>query len=103
MAKPGMHDQVIQRHAVICANGQPGTTAHFEQKLSKPALKVVLHGNEMLNSMSRLDYGKPTSIEHNQKIKIIGRLTDDSLVHARLHYDAVHRRQPLPSLAEPGP
>lgn len=98
-----MHEQVQQRHSVICAEGQPGHTAPQEPQLSKAALQVILYRNEALDPMSRLDYGKHTSIEHNQKIKIVGRLTEESLLNARRYYDAVHRRQILPSLAEPGP
>lgn len=66
-----------EKHAVIYMRGsQPGMKKQ-EPKMTKEALEVEpAKPDQKLDPMSRLNFGKVYTVEHNVKVMPVGKITD---------------------------
>ncbi|OJJ01723.1 hypothetical protein ASPVEDRAFT_130660 [Aspergillus versicolor CBS 583.65] len=77
VAKPNVDPYT---HAIVYPRGTPPIQAANEPRMVKEPLEVALELlDETLNPMSRLDFGKVHTVEHNVKVLPIGRITSRSM------------------------
>lgn len=68
------------KHAVIYMRGSEPATKKHEPKMSKEPLEVEpAQPDQKLDPMSRLNFGKVYTVEHNVKVLPVGRITDRSI------------------------
>ncbi|KAJ5156653.1 hypothetical protein N7492_009456 [Penicillium capsulatum] len=68
------------KHAIIYMSGGRPMTKNGEPKMAKEALEVEpARPDQKLDPMSRLNFGKVYTVEHNVKILPVGRLTEASM------------------------
>ncbi|KAJ5595259.1 uncharacterized protein N7459_001467, partial [Penicillium hispanicum] len=78
VAKPGVDRS---KHAIIYMRGAHPVTRPSEPKMTKEPLEVEpAKGDQKLDPMSRLNFGKVYTVEHNVKVLPVGRITDGSLI-----------------------
>lgn len=67
-------------HAIVYPRGTPPIQGANEPRMVKEPLEVAIELlDETLNPMSRLDFGKVHTVEHNVKVLPIGRITSRSM------------------------
>ncbi|KAL9579632.1 MAG: hypothetical protein Q9212_004999 [Teloschistes hypoglaucus] len=74
-------------HTIIYTGNQAPRRLPEEKGMNKAPLKVIPVGpEEMLDPMSRINIGKPYSVEWNNKVKPIGRLDHSSRLQLRAYW-----------------
>ncbi len=67
-------------HAIVYLRGTPPFQAPNEPRMIKEPLEVAAESrDETIHHMSRLDFGKIHTVEHNVKVLPIGRITSRSM------------------------
>jgi hypothetical protein len=68
------------KHAVIYMRGSQPATKKHEPKMTKEPLEVEpAKPDQKLDPMSRLNFGKVYTVEHNVKVMPVGKMTDGSM------------------------
>lgn len=77
MAKAGVDRS---RHAVIFMCGAPPVMKKSEPRMTKEPLEVEpAKPDQKLDPMSRLNFGKVYTVEHNVKVLPVGRIMESSI------------------------
>ena len=81
VTKPGLSESDRRAHAVIyMTDRQPFCLPEEEKYLTKKPIAVEkTSSDQKLDPMSRLNFKKCYTIEHNVKVMSVGRVTKDSL------------------------
>ncbi len=76
----GEPDPDADAHAIIYARGTQPYQGPNERRMIKDPIEVAMdnHG-EPLPPLSRLNFGKVHTVEHNVKVLPVGQVTSDSL------------------------
>ncbi|RMJ29080.1 hypothetical protein PHISP_00023 [Aspergillus sp. HF37] len=76
VAKPGIN---AQDHAVIYMTGSEPWTSPAEPRMTKEPLEIMPdRPDKKLDKMSRLNFGKVYTVEHNVKVMPVGKVTERS-------------------------
>lgn len=68
------------KHAIIYMGNSQPTMKKSEPKMTKDPVEVEPAGpDQKLDPMSRLNFGKVYTVEHNVKVLPVGRITDGSM------------------------
>jgi hypothetical protein len=81
VAKSGLNSADRLAHAVIHMTGTPARPAPFEQDMiRKRSITVIAAApDQKLDSMSRINFSKVHTIEHNIKVMDVGRISRDAM------------------------
>ena len=80
VAKPGLTPEGIRHHAIIYMAGtQPARKASEVGMTKNPISVDPSQPREKLDQMSRLNFGKIYTVEHNVKVKSVGTITKESM------------------------
>ena len=92
VAKPGLNEGDRRAHAIIYMEGSsPRPTAAEKGMMNKRPIAVHAAANDQkLDTMSRINFGKVHTIEHNVKVMNVGRISHDDLDDFK-HYWNQHR------------
>ena len=85
--KPGVDPTT---HAVIHLEEEQPTTLTNEGLVLAPIRMIPLHRGLYLDRLSRIDFARTQSIEHNQPIFRLGHVSRSSLRDLRDQYATVH-------------
>ena len=77
--KRGFDDTDIQGHAVIYMTGKSPYTPSSEPRMSKTPIQVDPAGDQELERMSRVNFTKVHTVEHEVKVLNIGRVSQKSM------------------------
>ena len=77
--KRGFDDTDIQGHAVIYMTGRSPYTPSTEPRMSKNPIQVDPAGDQELERMSRVNFTKVHTVEHEVKVLHIGRVSQKSM------------------------
>ncbi|KAL3471927.1 hypothetical protein BJX99DRAFT_236430 [Aspergillus californicus] len=81
VAKRGV---VASQHAIVYKEGKMPYARHDEPQMTKEPLEIWPNSHdEPLDGMSRLNYGKIYTVEHNVKVLPIGKVSPDSMTKFR--------------------
>jgi hypothetical protein len=90
VTKRGLSRQDIERHAVIHMDGTSSSPRADEQGIVKQAITVSPASPEQqLRPMSRLNFGKPYTVEHNIKAMDVGMVVQRSLPYLESYFKNV--------------
>ena len=80
VAKPGLTPEAIRHHTIIHMIGTPAARKASELGMTKSPIAVdPSTPREKLDQMSRLNFGKIYTVEHNVKVKSVGTVTKESM------------------------
>jgi hypothetical protein len=81
LLKPGFHREDWKSHAIIYMdNTRPWASVEEESLMSKKPIAVrAASSDQKLNKMSRLNFGRPYSVQWNVKVMNVGKITQDSM------------------------
>jgi hypothetical protein len=75
-------------HAIVYQAGRPQPLASPDEKLSKDPLGIVLEDSrEKLDRMSRIDFGKVYTVQHNLKVVNVGRISSSDMDRLKWYYN----------------
>ena len=80
--KPGLTESEVKAHAVAYMKGNQ--TEPLSEELRRgihlePICIIPSSPDQKLDQMSRINFGKPYTIEHNVKVMNVGRVDPDSM------------------------
>ena len=79
VAKSGLNSEEKERHAVIhAADYEPYTRPEEQGTMTKLPIAVTMNEGQKLDCMSRINFGKPFSVEWNVKVMNVGRIAEES-------------------------
>jgi hypothetical protein len=92
VAKPGLNEEDRRAHAIVYIEGTSARpTAAEKGMMNKRPIAVHAAANDQkLDTMSRINFGKVHTIEHNVKVMNVGRISRDDLEDFK-HYWNQHR------------
>jgi hypothetical protein len=67
------------QHAIIYMQGQAPARLAAETGMVKEPLQVIPARNQKLSPMSRVNFAKMYTVEHNVKVMDVGKVSQDSL------------------------
>jgi hypothetical protein len=67
------------QHAIIYMQGQAPARLAAETGMVKEPLEVIPAGHQKLDRMSRVNFAKMYTVEHNVKVMDVGKVSQDSL------------------------
>ena len=73
-------------HAIIHSSTEPPELLEREQRLKKQPIAVDLDAGQTLESASRIHFGKIYTVEHNVKVKPVGRIAKESMPYFTSHF-----------------
>ncbi|KAF7511129.1 hypothetical protein GJ744_005360 [Endocarpon pusillum] len=95
VTKRGLSREDIERHAVIYMQGTTSQPRPDERGLVKEPIAVKpASPDQKLDPMSRLNFGKPYTVEHNIKAMDVGMVTDKSMPYLETYFKNVCNEQP---------
>ncbi|ERF75812.1 hypothetical protein EPUS_01642 [Endocarpon pusillum Z07020] len=95
VTKRGLSREDIERHAVIYMQGTKSQPRQDERGLVKEPIAVKpASPDQKLDPMSRLNFGKPYTVEHNIKAMEVGMVTDKSMPYLVTYFQNVCNEQP---------
>jgi hypothetical protein len=81
VAKPGVDPA---KHAIVYMRGSVPTCKADEPRMTKEPLEIEpARPDERLDEMSRLNFGKVYTVEHNVKVRHVGMISWTSMVKFR--------------------
>jgi hypothetical protein len=82
--KPGV---AAHQHAAVISEGGTAVPHWKGEQLSKDPIEVKLENMEvMIDGMSRINFAKPYTVEHNIRVKNIGRVVGESVARLESHF-----------------
>jgi hypothetical protein len=98
-AKPGVK---ADDHAIIYADSKAPSELKDEPKLRNQPIRLVLdNAREKLSPESRVNYGKVYTVEHNAKVRFIGKIHKDYKARFFADWEKVRMRGDMHSEALP--
>ncbi|BAE59654.1 unnamed protein product [Aspergillus oryzae RIB40] len=73
------------KHAIIYMNGAQPKSGPNEPRMTKEPLEVTPEPYQKLHAMSRLNFGKIYTVEHNQKVLPVGKISEESMAKFHLY------------------
>lgn len=79
----------IEAHAIIFMSGTEATSPDWEHSMPKEPIQVVPAGkDQQLDEMSRINYAKVHTLEHNVKVMNVGKISLSSMSFFTRHWRA---------------
>ena len=69
----------VEAHALIYMEGGDSNCPH--EIVKEPLAVIPENGREKLHSLSLLNFSKVYTVEHNVKVKSVGRISDESMAY----------------------
>ena len=73
------------KHAIIYIKGTRPAYGPNEPKMTKDPLEVTPEPYQKLHMMSRLNFGKIYTVEHNQRVLPVGNISEESMAKFHLY------------------
>lgn len=84
--KPGLSLADIEAHAVIYMAGTPSDADPNEKIVKQPIAVKPAREDQKLHRMSRINFDKIYTIEHNVKVMNVGKVLDTSIHNLSLYF-----------------
>ena len=89
VAKKGFNDSDRSAHSIIYMKGELPFQADDETGITKRSIMVNPHApDQKLDPMSRLNFGKVHTVEHNVRVMPVGRIDTKSLPYFEAYWEA---------------
>jgi hypothetical protein len=88
LAKPGFTKEEVRSHTIIhMAGSPPAKTAEMSLMTKMPIIVNPSDSSQKLSPMSRLNFGKVYTVEHNIKVMDIGKVDTTSMPYLVTYFN----------------